>query len=397
MKILIITPIIYSNNNPFNHILKSILEGFLNSGYEILRYVAISQDNDEGYKLGIENKNMKYKSFKRREYNKSNFIMRFISDCWTNFRMAIRILQEHNIDLLFEDTSYSSIFPVLIANMKHINVVMMVQDVWPDNAVMSGMLRENLGYKVFNWIQNICYKIADRIIVISEDIKDFLVSKEIDKDKIDVIYNWSYTDGIIDIQWEKNRFVQKFNLSPEIFYAVYAGNIGRLQNVEVIVEAAKLLQHDKGIQILIVGEGVRREAIEQKIIEYGLENLKVFHIQSPDMALHIYSMAGVNIIPLVEGGIKTAMPSKTAICLSCCKPIIACVGKDSKFAKLITDECIGMVKESNDFASLADAISFYRNRNITSKKDIINFYMQHFIRSENVEKYVRIVGGYQKC
>ncbi len=393
MKVLIITPIVFNEQSPFNHIFKSILEGFLESSFNIIRYVAVEKEDEIGYRLGIRRGNIQYKVFKRRKCRKSNFLHRFASDCWMNFRMALRIFNAKGIDVLFEDTSYSSIFPVIFAKMKRIKVVMMVQDVWPDNAVMSGMLSgKGLLYRVFNSIQNTLYKRADRIIVISDDMKEFLISKGINGDKIGVIYNWPYTDGVVDIPWEDNQFVKKFNLSKDIFYAVYAGNIGKMQNVEIVVEAAKLLVGNDRMRFLIVGDGVRREAIEAKVQECGLNNVTMFPMQSSDMALHIYSMAGVNLIPLVKGGIKTALPSKTPICLACGKPVLAVVGKNTMFADMINAAGFGTSVDSDDSEGLVEKLhELLVNEKNWSLKKAHDIFYKVFGKKSNVAKYVGFI------
>ena len=75
-------------------------------------------------------------------------------------------------------------------------------------------------------------KHADRIICISDDMKDFISSKGVDEKKIEVIYNWGYSDEVVDIAWEDNEFVKKYSLDKTKFYAIYAGNIGKIRQNE---------------------------------------------------------------------------------------------------------------------------------------------------------------------
>ena len=123
------------------------------------------------------------------------------------------------------------------------HVVSMLQDVWPDNAVASGLISQGgLIYNFFEGWQKKVYKKSDKLICISDDMKKFIANKGVPLEKISVIYNWGYTDEAVDIAWEDNKFVRKYALSKDIFYAVYAGNIGRMQNVELIVRAAEKLK-----------------------------------------------------------------------------------------------------------------------------------------------------------
>lgn len=378
MKIAIATPILYDKTSPFNHLFKDIIGGFLDSGYEIIRFVAVRDDNEDDFKYGYED--IEYKKFKRKESAHSNIISRYIRDTLTAMREA-RGIKASNADVLFEDVSYSSYWTVRAAKKKNMRVVAMLQDVWPDNAVQSGLIKQNgLLYKYFESWQRYVYKRADKMICISDDMKDFIVSKGIDEKKIDVIYNWGYSDETVNIPWEENKFVRKYGLKKD-FYAVYAGNIGKMQNVELIVRAAKKMPETK---FLIIGDGAKREEIE-KMVE-GMENVTMFPLQPPELAEHIYSMAGVNIIPLVEGGSKTAMPSKTGVVLSCGRPVIFCFGHGTRFSKLVEEYGAGMSASSADENELTREIENYISKH--SAENNYELFKHVFTKNRNVGVYV---------
>ena len=349
MKIAIATPILYDKTSPFNHLFKDILGGFLNAGCQIVRFVAVRGDKEEDYKYGYST--IEYKTYKRKESSHSNIFARYFRDTLTNIREA-KDLKKSGADVLFEDVSYASFWSVRAAKKAGMRVVAMLQDIWPDNAVQSGLIKQNgFLYRYFEWWQRYVYQKADRIICISDDMKDFIASKGIDEKKIEVIYNWGYSDETVNIPWEKNQFVKKYQLKKD-FYAVYAGNIGKMQNVELVVKAAKLLPD---IPFLIIGDGARKQTIEE--MAKGVTNIRMLPLQPPEMAEHIYSMAGVNIIPLVEGGPKTAMPSKTGVVLSCGRPAIFCFGSGTRFSKILEEFHAGISVSAIDQSELAKNIN----------------------------------------
>lgn len=391
MKIAIATPILYSPTSPFNHLFKDIIGGLLDDGNEIIRLVAVENKNETEYTFGYVGPNIEYKLFKRKNSSHSNIISRYIRDTITNVREAIAILKLKNVDLLFEDVSYSSFWTVKAAKMKKIKVVAMLQDVWPDNAVQSGLiLEQSFLYKYFEVWQKSVYKNADRIICISDDMKNFITSKNVDEKKIDVIYNWGYSDEIVDIPWEENLFVKKYNLNRDIFYAIYAGNIGKMQNVGIIVETAKKLQNRRDIHFLIVGDGVKKKEIE-KMAEKQ-KNITLLPMQPSELASHIYSAAGVNLIPLVSGGTKTALPSKTGVVLSCGRPTIFTFGEESKFSSLLAKYNAGKSVEANSANQLAESIVVtVENIDEYVKDDTYELFKKLFSKRRNILKYVEVV------
>lgn len=391
MKIVIATPILYEASSPFNHLFKDIIEGFLNAGHHIIRIVACENKNEDGYKLGIEHDNIRYIPVLRKKTEHGNIIQRYTSDVCTAIKMT-KIIKKIHADVLFEDVCYSSYWIVRTAKKAGMKVISMLQDVWPDNAVQSGLINEKSSlYKYFEVWQQAVYKKSDRIICISDDMKAFVKSKGILDDKISVIYNWGYSDETIDISWSENLFAKKYNLSRDKFYAIYAGNIGRMQNVELIIRAAKKLVSKSNIQFLIIGDGAYKENIEKEVKENGLSNVTMLPLQDSKLATSIYSAAGVNIIPLVPGGLKTALPSKTGVCLACGRPVVFCFDKQSAFDKICEKYKSGCCVSSINENELVKAILDYSKESVEKNYGALYMYKDLFARTDNVKKYVDIL------
>ena len=60
--------------------------------------------------------------------------------------------------------------------------------------------------------------------------------------------------------------------APDEFLAIYAGNLGVKQGLDVLLETAPLLR-DPRIRILICGDGAQREALAQRVRELKLPNV----------------------------------------------------------------------------------------------------------------------------
>ena len=381
MKIAIATPVLFERSSPYNHLFRDILSSFLAAGHTVTRLVAVRDEGETDYTFGLDQ--IACQTYRRRESAQKNIISRYLRDTLTAIRQA-RGLRRTGADLLFEDVCYCSFWPVRAAKKSGMRVVAMLQDVWPDNAVQSGLIREGgVLYRYFEAWQRYVYRQADKIICISDDMRDFLVSKGVEEKKITVIYNWGYRDEAVHIPWEENLFVRKYQLKRD-FYAVYAGNIGKMQNVELVVQAAKALP---AVQFLIIGDGAKRDKIAA--LAAGLQNVRMLPLQPPELAEHIYSMAGVNIIPLVEGGPKTAMPSKTGVVLSCGRPVVFCFGAGTRFAALLEEYGAGTSVSATDARELAAAILTQRDRQESAGPGAAPLFRARFARDANMSRYAQ--------
>lgn len=264
-----------------------------------------------------------------------------------------------------------------------------VQDIFPYNAACSGSLRP--GGPVFRVLaaeQRYAYRHADRIITISEDMRDTLVADGTPAAKIQVIYNWSYQDELYHLP--AGALTQP-PLEAGRYHVVYAGNIGVMQNVDLLVETARLMQGEPAVQFHVIGDGLYKARLQARARDYGLQNLSFWPMQPPEQAPAIYSAASVNVIPLVKGVYRTALPSKTATCLACGKPVIFAIGKDSRFGRKIQQETGCPVVESDRPEELAAAIR--RLQQGGTPPCTGPFFLHYCSRTQNSRAYARIIAG----
>ena len=319
--------------------------------------------------------------------NKGNFIARYLAEL--KYVIACKKYITSGFDAVFIQSNNVAQFAVKAVRKKLPNAIVTfnVQDIFPYNLAFCGSLKRNSYiFKMLAKIQRYGYKHSDHIITISEDMKDLLVIDGTPGEKIEVVYNWSYQDELyenldsapVSHMFDKNHF-----------NVVYAGNIGVMQNVDILIEAAKLMKDDKSVWFHIIGNGVYKEKLEARVKEYGISNISFWPMQPPEIAPLIYSAADVNVIPLVKDVYKTALPSKTATCLACQKPIIFAIGKDSKFGQKVMREANCPVTEANNPEELVGAIQKIQkgeNRNTAGE-----FFLKYFKITENSKKYAEII------
>lgn len=321
---------------------------------------------------------------------KSNFIKRYISEIRWHLGCKQELKKLRGYDALFLQSTTVAGFAIGLARRilgPKCLITFNVQDIFPYNAVFSGNVRRNgFVFKVMAAEQRFGYKRADRIITISEDMKETLIADGVSAEKIEVVYNWSYQDEVyenLDFSPVSHMFKSDF------FKVVYAGNIGVMQNVDILIEAARLMKDDKSIWFHIIGNGVYKEKLETRAKEYGIQNISFWPMQPSEIAPLIYSTADINVIPLVKDVYKTALPSKTATCLACQKPIIFAIGRESKFGQKAVKEAGCLVVEADKPQELVDAIKTLQNG--TKACSTGDFFTKYCGITENSMKYAEMI------
>ena len=319
---------------------------------------------------------------------KLSFVKRYFADC----KYAVKnkkYYKKGKYDVAFVQSCNVAWLYMGYFRRKKCPTVFNVQDIFPQNLKFSSQLpASKITYPVFCFLQNLAYKKSSKIITISDDMKQTLVEQKISADKIDVVFNWSYGDEDISIDNIPEDRVFDLKTDKNKTNVVYAGNIGKMQNVEIVAETAKLFKDDTSIHYYIIGDGANKHKIEN-IVE-GLQNVTILPMQPSIYAESIYAQADINLIPLAKGGIKTALPSKTATVLRTNKPIIFCIDPDSQFEKTISESPNVKVADNSDPASLYMTICEVRASS-TESDNLTDMDVRSMFSKNNASKYVDIM------
>ena len=233
-----------------------------------------------------------------------------------------------------------------------------LQDVFPDSLVSAGLAsKESIIWKIGRKLENYTYETADTIIVISEDIKQNIIKKGVPENKIEVIPNWVDTNSIKHINKEKNSLYKKFNLKEDTFKVVYAGNLGKMQGIEILIEAAIRLKNDKEIEMIIFGNGSEEDTLLKRIKKENLNNIKIYPLQEPNKVSEVYSLGDLCVVSCKKGLGKGAFPSKTVSIMSTQTPVLAVFDSNSELCNIIKKYDAGVCVDPENVEELVETIN----------------------------------------
>lgn len=248
-------------------------------------------------------------------------------------------------------------------------VIYNLQDIFPDSLVTAGICKENsFLMKIGHAMENFTYRNADHIITITDDMKANIVKKGVPENKISVIRNWIDTDKVKHISREDNTLFDELKLSRDKFYVVYAGNLGKVQGVDVILEAASLMKGHKDIRFVIFGNGSEEDHLRKIVNEKNLDNVLMYPLQPIKRVSEVYSMADIAVISCTPGTGGSGMPSKTWTIMAAGVPIIASFDMPSEMERTIKQAGCGYCVQSGSVEDLMDAVmKIYGDRLATTK------------------------------
>lgn len=269
------------------------------------------------------------------------------------------------------------------------------QDLFPDSLVIAGQAtEESKVVKLGRKMERFAYKNADVIITITEDMAENIRTKTEDKNKVHVIRNWIDTEKTVPIERSKNTLFDELGLSRDNFYVTYAGNIGMMQGIETIVDAAEKLQAEEDIQFIIFGNGSEEESIKKRIKDKRLTNIQLYPLQSLERVSEVYSLGDISIIPCKPGTGSAGMPSKTWMIMATGTAIIGSFDTGGELDKTLREAGCGYCVEAGDSSKLAETIKeLHANPDKVSQmgSNARKYAEENVSKSKAVGQYIKII------
>jgi colanic acid biosynthesis glycosyl transferase WcaI len=191
----------------------------------------------------------------------------------------------------------------------------------------------------------------DRVSAISEPMLERLIMKGVDGTRCVLFPNWVDVDLISPLEGSSPMRVE-LGIPAETTVALYAGNMGEKQGLEVVIEAASSLTYCQHIQFVLCGDGAMRKRLHQWAM--GLPNVRFLPLQPLERLNDLLNLADVHLLPQRADAADLVMPSKLTGMLASGRPVVATAHPCTQVARVLAT--CGLVTPPGDGKALAQAI-----------------------------------------
>lgn len=241
----------------------------------------------------------------------------------------------------------------LAAGLTRTKFVYHDMDIYPEAALISGLMREGIAYRTLRRIDTGNCRRAEVVVVLSEDMADTIADRSIPRDHIRVLNNFE----LDDFAGESPDLPEDLRRPDDALRIAFAGNVGRFQGLETVIDAARQLPSDVHARIEILGDGRARPALEQRAGELLGNRVRFHGHRSYPVSKAFVASADLALITLRPGIHRVAFPSKTMTYLSCGTPVIVIADTHSELAGMVDEEKVGFVVAPGDDPALARVIA----------------------------------------
>jgi colanic acid biosynthesis glycosyl transferase WcaI len=229
----------------------------------------------------------------------------------------------------------------------------------------------NLGLLGLPFLKNTLMKLEaiitnkfDIVSTISNNMISKLLKKGIDKDKIFIFPNWVDV-GIYAV--EDNLTLEcrrKLNIDDNQIIALYSGNMGQKQGLEVLVNVIDSLKNSPKITFVLCGAGVMKNYVQQHCANFT--NVKFLDLQPKELFPIFINIADIHLLPQRREASGLVMPSRMTAMLASGKPIVGMAEYGSDVEIILRGAGICCI--SNEFTDFSNAIKLLsENPSLRSK------------------------------
>jgi len=180
---------------------------------------------------------------------------------------------------------------------------------------------------------------------------DLLIEKGVKGAKVFMLPNWVDTDTVRPLDRE-SRYRQLLGIPPNAIVALYSGNMGLKQGLELLADVAKEVSTEQLVHFVFGGEGPAVGILQQKC--RGLSNVHFLPLQDERDLNEWLGLADIHLLPQTARVADLVMPSKLTGMLASGRPILATATVGTELERQLV-RC-GIVTPPGDVQAFSQAL-----------------------------------------
>ncbi len=274
----------------------------------------------------------------------------FFSFMFSSFFLGLKV---KHVDLIWGTSPpiFQGATAWALARIKRVPFLFEVRDLWPQFAIAVGVLKNPILIRLTEWLERFLYRGADRVMVNSPGFLEHVKGRG--AKRVELIPNGA-DPSMFDPNEDGAEFRRLHKLEHK-FVALYAGAHGMSNDLDVVLDAASKLADSK-IQIVLLGDGKEKPALQARAAEMKLTN--VTFLPSVPKTEMPRTLAGAdaciaNLKPLEE--YKTTYPNKVFDYMAAGRPVALAI--DGVIRDVVEAAECGFFAEPGNASALANVIS----------------------------------------
>jgi colanic acid biosynthesis glycosyl transferase WcaI len=226
-----------------------------------------------------------------------------------------------------------------------------VQDYEVDAAFSLGLIKGRLARKMVSSVERWLMRRFDQVSTISSRMMERASSKGVASERLTYFPNWTDLDQIRPL-CRSSRYRTELGIPEDAVVALYSGNMGGKQGLEMLAQAAHLLSRQENLYFVFCGSGAAKPELMAAVA--GLARVQFLDLQPLGQLNELLGMADIHLLPQRPDAEDLVMPSKLTGMLASGRAVVATAREGTELYTVLKPR--GVVVPPGDPVSLAEAI-----------------------------------------
>ena len=264
-----------------------------------------------------------------------------------------------------------------------------MRDLWPAFAIAVGVLRSRLLIGASLWLEKFLYRHADRVMVNSPGFVEHV--KQRGARLVTLVPNGADPD-MFTPDGDGLALREQYYLCDQ-FVTLYAGAHGLSNDLNVVLDCAKILKNEPRIKIVLVGDGKEKKNLQTRSADLQLDNLLLLPAVPKTAMAQTLAAADACIAILKPLELyKTTYPNKVFDYMAAGRPVLLLI--DGVIREVVEKADAGVFVPPGDAAGLAKAILALSSDPARAKVMGQNgriYIEKYFNRAQIAQKFTQLV------
>lgn len=298
-----------------------------------------------------------------------------------------RVKSKYDVSFVFASSPITSCIPAIaLKRWTNTPVYLWVQDLWPESIAAVGHIDSQKIVQATGRLVKWIYQRCDKIFIQSRAFKDSVLKWGGKPEQLVYFPNWA--EDFYSSKQELPKIDHEF---PAGFNLLFAGNLGKAQSLDTLIEAAKKLKN-QNINFIFLGDGSEKAHLQKQA--QGLDHVYFWDRRPPEQMPSYFKQSDALLVSLTDDPIfSLVIPSKVQTYLAAGRPIIGSLNGEG--ARIIEESDSGLVAAAENAETLAKNIKVLSemSEKETYKKALNGrtYYQKHFNKENLMKQFEELV------
>ncbi|WP_067093272.1 glycosyltransferase family 4 protein [Synechococcus sp. MIT S9508] len=262
--------------------------------------------------------------------------------------------RQGDVILIVSNPPFIGLLGPLLRTLKGLPYVFLFQDLFPQTAVISGLLPPSSPVtNTLRWLMSLVCRNSASTIVLSDAMRQQLIRDLGQRTPIAVIHNWAVEQAHA-LPRSVNPFAAEHGFQ-DCFTVQYSGNFGRLHDLKTLLDTASILiKHP--VQFVFIGGGAKQSQIDASCEINALTNILRLPYQPRGKLPYSLGACDLAAISLMPGAENSMAPCKFYGILASGRGVVVVARRNCDLAQIVLNAGIGVVVEPGESAALAEEL-----------------------------------------